>query len=62
MPITANTIKEGHRYRLGEYVIWFERKPGQGRRVTLFVKAAGPAVAEHVDQPSDSVENDRKAD
>ena len=36
---SATTIREGTRYQCGDVVIWYERKPGKGNRVALFVKA-----------------------
>lgn len=58
MPTTAQTIKEGHQYELGDLVVWFTRKPGQGRRITLFVKADDMTICKHIDRPPDSGDND----
>jgi len=57
MPTTAMTIKEGHRYQLGEFVIWYEKKPGEGRRLRLFVKSAKIEVGQHIDRPGPDNDN-----
>ena len=54
MPTTATTIKEGHKYQLGDLLIWYEQKPGEGRRVRLFVKSGTMPIVTHVDRPLSS--------
>ncbi len=62
MATTATTIRERHRYKLGPYEVWYEQKPGQGRRVTLFVKTPGMTIVEHIDRTPQSEENESNAD
>ena len=62
MPTTATTIKEGHKYQLGDLLIWYEQKPGEGRRVRLFVKSGTMPIVKHVDRPPSSGYNANNTD
>ena len=57
MATTATTIREGHRYQLGPYQIWYEAKPGQGNRVAFFVATQPMATVRHIDRDDDSGDN-----
>ena len=62
MATTATTMRERHRYTLGPYEVWYEQKPGQGRRVTLFVQTPPMTLVEHIDRGTDSEDNEPNAD
>ena len=54
---SATTIREGTRYQCGDVVIWYERKPGKGNRVALFVKAEELTLVTKVARGTDSRDN-----
>ena len=62
MPTTATTIKEGHRYELGDLVIWYPSKPREGRRVRFFVKSSELTLVHHIDRPAPSVDNEEETE
>ena len=63
MTVTAaTTIREGQRYRIGDYLVWYQSKPGEGRRVRLFIRGDEMVIVEHVDQKTGDGENEGISD
>ncbi len=58
MPTTATTMKEGHKYTVGEHTVWYQSKPGEGRRIRFFIRSPDITVIHHIDRPPSSVENE----